>query len=163
MADRVIVAVFKTQNQAYDTSTQLQSLDDEGTIKLKRGAIVTKDEKGNLSIPDTKRVGRAWGLLGGSIIGGLLGAILGPVGVAASVAASAAAAGAVVGVTTGGILGGTADLVDMGVAQDFIDSVSTEINPGDSALIAEIDEGSTEPVDQIVAQYQGTIFRTVVP
>jgi uncharacterized membrane protein len=102
MANRVIVAVFGTENQAYDAAARMQRLDDDEIINLKRGAIATKDAKGNLTIPDSKHVGSAWGLLGGGLIGGLLGAMLGPVGVAAGAAASAAAAGAVVGAATGG-------------------------------------------------------------
>src|SRR4029450_6959244 len=89
MANRVIVAVFGTQNQAYDAAARMQGLDDDGIITLKRGAIATKDANGNLTIPDSKNVGSAWGLLGGGLIGGLLGAMLGPVGVAGGGAAAA--------------------------------------------------------------------------
>src|SRR5499426_3713426 len=127
MANRAIVAVFATQNQAYDAARHIQNLDKDGIIQLKRGAIATKDAKGNLTIPDTKGVGTAWGLLGGGLIGGLLGAMLGPVGVAAGAAASAAAAGAVLGAATGGALGAVGDLTELGMNEDFIDDVSTEI------------------------------------
>ena len=60
MANRVIVAMFQAQNQAYDAAAAMQRLDDDGTIELKRGAIGTKDAKGNLTIPDSKHVGSAW-------------------------------------------------------------------------------------------------------
>jgi uncharacterized membrane protein len=160
MANRVIVAVFGTQNQAYDAAARMQRLDDDEIISLKRGAIATKDAKGNLTIPDSKHVGSAWGLLGGGLIGGLLGAMLGPVGVAAGAAASAAAAGAVVGAATGGTLGAVGDLTEFGLNEDFIDDVTTQLNPGDTALIVEVDEGSTEPTDRAVAQYGGRIYRS---
>ena len=160
MANRVIVAVFGTQNQAYDAAARMQRLDDDGVIKLKRGAIATKDAKGNLTIPDSKQVGSAWGLLGGGLIGGLLGAMLGPVGVAAGAAASAAAAGAVVGAATGGTLGAVGDLTEFGLNEDFIDEVTTQLNPGDTALIVEVDEGSTEPTDRAVSMYGGRIYRS---
>src|SRR5262245_37725826 len=160
MANRVIVAVFGTQNQAYDAAARMQRLDDDGIIKIKRGAIATKDAKGNLTVPDSKHVGSAWGLLGGGLIGGLLGAMLGPVGVAAGAAASAAAAGAAVGAATGGALGAVGDLTELGLSEDFIDDVSTEIYPGETALIVEVDEGSTEPTDRAVSQYGGRIYRS---
>jgi len=160
MANRVIVAVFGTENQAYDAAARMQRLDEDGTIKLKRGAIATKDAKGNLTIPDSKHVGSAWGLLGGGLIGGLLGAMLGPVGAAAGAAASAAAAGAAVGATTGGALGAVGDLTEFGLNEDFIDDVTTQLNPGDTALIVEVDEGSTEPTDRVVSQYGGRIYRS---
>ena len=160
MANRVIVAVFRTQNQAYDAAAQMQRLNDDEVIIVKRGAIATKDAKGNLTIPDSKQVGSAWGLLGGGLIGGLLGVMLGPVGVAAGAAASAAAAGAAVGAVTGGSVGAVADLTELGMNEDFIDDVATQLNPGDSALIVEVNEGSTEPTDRAVSMYGGRIYRS---
>jgi uncharacterized membrane protein len=160
MANRVIVAVFRTQNQAYDAAAQMQRLDDDDVIKVKRGAIVTKDAKGNLTVPDSKHVGSAWGLLGGGLIGGLLGVMLGPVGVAAGAAASAAAAGAAVGAVTGGTVGAVADLTEFGLNEDFIDDVATQLYPGDSALIVEVNEGSTEATDRAVSMYSGRIYRS---
>ena len=162
MADKVIVAVFATQNQAYDAARHIQNLDIDGIIQLRRGAIATKDAKGNLTIPDTKGVGAAWGLLGGGLIGGLLGAMLGPVGVAAGAAASAAATGALVGAASGGFVGSTMDLAEFGLSEDFIDDVSTQLNPGETALIAEIDEGSTESIDRVVALHGGRIYRSEI-
>src|SRR5215218_3072938 len=148
MADRAVVAVFDTQNQAYDAAADLQGLYNDAAIEIKRGAIVTKDEKGNLTIADSRGVGVPWGMLGGGVIGGLLGLMLGPAGAAAGVAA-----GAAVGVSTGVVLGGAADLVDMGLQDDFVSEVSSQMNPGNSALIAELSEGSTEPVDAVVSRH----------
>src|SRR5262245_56468924 len=162
MADRVIVAVFKTQNQAYDAAREIQELDKDGFTQLKRGAIMTKDAKGNLAILDTKGIGTVWGLVGGSLIGGLLGALLGPVGVAAGAAAGAAATGAALGATAGGAIGATADLGGFGMSQDFIDDVSTQIYPGETALLAELDEGSTVSIDRIVARHGGRVSRSEI-
>ena len=160
MANRVIVTIFATQNQAYDAAAGMQRLDDDGVITLKRGAVATKDDKGNLTIPDSRHVGSAWGLLGGGLIGGLLGVMLGPVGVAAGAAASAAAVGAAAGAVTGGTVGAIGDLTMLGLNEDFIDDVTTQLNPGDTALIVEVDEGSTEPTDRIATRYGGRIYRS---
>ncbi|HEU5100635.1 MAG TPA: hypothetical protein VFU22_16510 [Roseiflexaceae bacterium] len=162
MANRVIVAVFATENHAYDAAEYIRNLDKDGVIQLKRGAIATKDAKGNLTIPDTKGVGSAWGLLGGGLIGGLLGAMLGPVGVAAGAAASAAATGAAVGAASGGILGSTVDLAEFGLSEDFVDDVSTQLEAGETALIAEVDEGSTESIDQAVRMHGGRAYRSEI-
>lgn len=159
MADRVIVATFDTQNQAYDAARAVQNLSEAGAVTLKRAAIVSKDARGNLSIPDTRNIGRAWGLLGGTVIGGLLGALLGPVGVAAGAAGAAAAVGATVGATTGATVGATTDLLALGMSASFIDTVSYDLQPGNSALIAEIEEGSTEPIDSAVSKNGGRIYR----
>ena len=163
MANRAVVAVFDTQNQAYDAAAALQRLNDADTIVVKRGAIVSKDAKGNLAVPDTQ-MGGPWGLLGGGLIGGLMGALLGPAGAAAGVAAgTAAAAGAAVGAATGAAAGGSADLLALGLSSGFVDEVSADLNPGQSALIAEVSEGSTEPVDAAVQQLRGRVHREDLP
>jgi len=162
MADRVIVAVFGTQNQAYDAAARMQRLDDDGIIKLKRGAIATKDAKGNLTIADSRGVGVPWGMLGGGVIGGLLGLMLGPAGAVAGAASAAAAAGAAVGASSGVLLGGTADLVGLGLGEDFVTEVSSEMDSGKSALIVEVNEGSTEPIDSAVARFHGTVYRSAL-
>jgi uncharacterized membrane protein len=160
MADRAVVAVFDTQNQAYDAAADLQQLNDTSVIDIKRGTIVTKDAKGNLSVPDSRNVGVPWGLLGGTLIGGLLGLMLGPAGAAAGAAAGATATGAAVGATTGAVTGATADLMGLGLDEVFVDEVSAEMDPGKSALIVEVNEGSTEPIDQAVARHHGQVHRS---
>jgi uncharacterized membrane protein len=160
MVDRAVVAVFDAQNQAYNAATELQRLNDSGVIDVKRGAIVTKDAKGNLTIPDSRNVGSPWGLLGGGLMGAVTGALLGPVGAAAGVAAgTAAAAGAAVGGVAGATVGGSADLINFGLNEEFIDEVSRDLAPDHSALIVELSEGSTEPVDGAVQRFQGRVHR----
>jgi uncharacterized membrane protein len=162
MADRAVVAVFDTQNQAYDAAADLQRLNDDAVIELKRGAIVTKDEKGNLTIADSKGVGVPWGMLGGGVIGGLLGLMLGPAGAAAGAAATAAATGAAVGMSSGVLAGGTADLAGLGLQEGFVSDVGSRMDPGKSALIVEVVEGSTEPIDSAVSHRNGTVYRSDV-
>jgi len=42
---------------------------------------------------------------------------------------------------------------------DFVDSVTRELRPGMTAIIVEADEKSTRPVDDIVAQGRGHVYR----
>jgi uncharacterized membrane protein len=60
------------------------------------------------------------------------------------------------------LAGWTGDLVHLGLDEDVVRSVGSAINPGDSAIVAEIDEGSTEALDRIVASRGGRIYRTDV-
>ncbi len=112
MAKRIIAASFDSQTAAYAAARDIQGLERDGVITIEHGAIATKDEKGNLAIPDTKNVGSAWGLLGGGIIGGLLGLLLGP-------------AGAVIGTSLGMAGGITSDLVRLGMSENFIRAVGS--------------------------------------
>lgn len=146
MARRAIVAVFDTKNQAYDAGSAIQKLGEE-KVSIRQAALVTKDSKGNVSVPETEGNGVPWGTLGGPAVGGLLGLIAGPAG---------AAAGALGGL----LVGWTGDLVRLGLDEDYLNSVASEINPGDSALVAEVDERSTKPVDDVVARYGGRLYRS---
>ena len=71
-----------------------------------------------------------------------------------------AGTGAVLGAASGGIVGATVDLAEFGLSEDFIDDVSTQLNPGETALIAEVGEGSTESIDRIVALHGGRVYRS---
>jgi uncharacterized membrane protein len=144
MARRAVTAVFHNQNQAYDVATEMKNLDG---VRIKQAAIVTKDDKGNLHVPETKGGEVPWGTLGGPIVGGLIGLIAGPTGAA-------------VGAASGLFAGYAGDMVRLGMDEDVVRSVAAEVNPGDTAIVAEIEEGSTEPVDRVVAKHGGQIYRT---
>jgi uncharacterized membrane protein len=136
--------VFDTQNEAYDVATEIKNL--EG-VRIKQAAVITKDAKGNIHVPDTKGDQVPWGTLGGPIVGGLIGLIAGPTGAA-------------VGAASGLFAGWTGDMVRLGMDEDVVRSVAAEVNPGDTAIVAEIEEGSTEPVDRVVTRHGGRIYRT---
>ena len=65
------------------------------------------------------------------------------------------ALGAALGATTG--LSG--DVVMEALDSDFVDSVTTDMRPGMTAIIVEANEGSTRAVDDIVALGGGHVYR----
>jgi uncharacterized membrane protein len=124
-------------------------LKDAGAVdfKLKAGVMVRKDDKGNLELLESK--GGARSLLGtavGTASGALIGLLAGAPGVAI---------GAALGATTGL----TSDAVMASLDEDFVDSVSKEMVPGKTAIIVEADEKNTRPVDDIVTQAKGHVYR----
>lgn len=151
MARKAVVAVFKTQNDAYDAAEEMKKLDEQDGQKfhVRQAALISKDLKGNVSAPETKGNDVPWGTIGGPIVGGLLGLIGGP-------------AGAAIGGATGLFMGWGADMMHLGMDEDYVQSVSSEVDPGDSAIVAEIDEGSTEPLDKLVTSHHGRILRSEV-
>jgi uncharacterized membrane protein len=94
---------------------------------------------------DQGPLGTGIGLVTGSLIG-LLG---GPVGVAI---------GAYVG-TFGGML---YDLANVGVGEDFLDEVGGRLKPGKTAVVAEVEEEWTMPVDTRMDAGGGVVFRRVL-
>ena len=160
MSQDVIIATFANRNQAYDAAADIDKLDDS-VIRVKGGAIVEKDLLGNVTQLDSKGLASPWGTIGGVAAGGLLGALVGtlagPVGTAtgAEVGAAAAAAGGLFG----GAVGTTVDIADLGLKEDYIAAVSNCLLPGHFALVGEVEEFSTQPVDEAVWRHGGVVFR----
>jgi uncharacterized membrane protein len=147
MSDRIIVATFDNTNAAYDAITALKGLKSQGAtdFKAKAGVLVKKDDKGNLSVLETKER-PLWGTAVGTTAGALIGLIGG-------------APGAALGAALGATSGLTGDAVLESLDDDFVDSVTTEMRPGMTAIIVEADEKSTRPVDDIVALGRGHVYR----
>ncbi len=148
MARNAVVAVFDDRNKAYDTATAIGRINDE-MFDVKQGAIVTKDAKGNASVADSESFGAPWGLVGGPIVGGLVGLLGGPPGVA-------------IGAVTGGFIGWIHDLGRLGLAEDWVSDVTHQMKPGQAALVLEVEEGSTEPLDAAARAPGGRVYRTDV-
>src|SRR5512139_380331 len=143
--DKIVVVVFDSESKAYEGSLALQELQNEGSINLYAKAVIAKDANGKVEVKqagDMGPVGTAVGLLTGSLIG-VLG---GPVGLAV---------GAGVG-TYGGML---YDLANLGVGVDFLDEVGQSLQPGKAAVVAEVWEEWTTPVDDRMGALGGVAFR----
>jgi uncharacterized membrane protein len=147
MSDRIIVATFNNTNAAYDAATAMKALKDKGVADFKpiAGVIVKKDDRGNVSVEDSKDR-PLWGTGIGTVAGALIGLIGG-------------APGAALGAALGATSGLTGDAVMSSLDEDFVDSVTKEMRPGMTALIVEADEKSTRPVDEIVAHGGGHVHR----
>jgi uncharacterized membrane protein/sporulation protein YlmC with PRC-barrel domain len=145
MIDMMLVVVFDSEIKAYEGSRALQELQNEGSINLYAKAVIARDAGGKVEVKqagDMGPVGTAVGLLTGS----LLGLIGGPVGVAI---------GASVGMS-GGVL---YDLAHLGVGEDFLNEVGQSLQPGKSAVVAEVWEEWTMPVDNRMEALGGVVFR----
>jgi len=86
------------------------------------------------------------GSLLGTSLGSLIGVLAGPAGLA-------------VGASAGLLAGGAFDVNNIGVGADFIDDVAKVLLPNRVAVIAEIDEDWTTPVDTRMEAIGGAVFR----
>jgi uncharacterized membrane protein len=152
------VVVFPDESKAYEGVKALRDLHGEGSLSLYAAAVIAKDADGTVSMKGERDEGPV-GLALGMLTGGLIGALVGPAGAAAGAAAAAAATGAAVGMASGGLLGTMFDLVDVGVGLDFIDEVGRKMDPGTAAVVAEIEEYWTIPLDTKMEALGGTVFR----
>jgi uncharacterized membrane protein len=144
--NKFIVVVFPGETQAYQGTRALRELHAEGSLTLYGMAVVAKDPQGNVSTKESADAGPL-GTAVGALVGGLVGAIGGPVGVLA-------------GAGGGALLGSLADLFNYGVGADFLMKLSTELAPGRTAVIAEVAENRTIPLDTSMEALGGTVLRT---
>jgi uncharacterized membrane protein len=143
---KYIVVVFDDEQSVYKGALALQELDNDANITLYEGAVVAKDTEGKVRVIDTQEEGPI-GALAGMLLGSLIGVIGGPVGMA-------------VGAASGSMAGLMGDAVRTGVNDDFLVDVMETLTPGKFALVAEIAESWTIPLDSRMEALGGTVFRT---
>ena len=143
--NKMLVAVFDTEPAAFEGLSALRDLHRDGDITLYASAVIVKDKTGKMSVKqeaDSGPVGTAVGLLTGALIG-ILG---GPAGVA-------------VGASLGGLTGLIFDLDQSGIGATFLDDVSKNLTAGKAAVLAEVEESWTAPVDTRLHKLGAIVFR----
>jgi uncharacterized membrane protein len=143
--DRMLVVVFNNETKAYEGKKALLQLDGEGSITVYAYAVLAKQADGTATVKQGDDSGPIGTLLGTSF-GTLIGLLGGPAGLA-------------IGAATGLIAGGTVDLNNARIGDDFIDDVTKVLTPNKVAVGAEIEEDWTTPVDTRMEAIGGTVFR----
>ena len=143
--DRMLVVVFDTEPKAYEGKKALSQLESEGSIVVYAYGVIGKNADGTTTVRQSDDPGPLGTLLGTSL-GALIGLLGGPVGLA-------------VGTVAGLVGGSTVDINNARVGEDFIDDVKQQLVPGKFALVAEIQEDWTTPVDTRMEAIGGKIFR----
>lgn len=143
---KFVVVVFPSETQAYQGTRALQDLDMEGSVTLYGMAVIAKDASGKVAIKQAADQGPLGTALG-ALVGSLVGVIGGPAGVA-------------IGLAGGTVIGSLMDLFNFGVGDDFLAKVSKDLGPGKSAVVAEIAEDWTTPLDTRMESLGGTVLRT---
>jgi len=143
--DRMLVVVFDSESKAYEGRKALLQLDGEGSISVYAYAVLAKHADGTSSIKQGEDAPPVGSLVGTSI-GSLIGLLGGPAGLAIGAAAGFAA-------------GATADLDNARIGDDFVEDVTNALSPNTVALVAEIEEDWTTPVDSRMEAIGGSVFR----
>jgi uncharacterized membrane protein len=143
--DRMLVVVFDNEVKAYEGKKALLQLDNEGSISVYAYAVLAKHADGTATVKEGDDAGPLGTLLG-TAFGSLIGLLGGPAGVA-------------IGATAGFAAGSTADIDNARIGDDFITDVTKQLLPTRVALVAEIEEDWTTPVDIRMEALGGTVFR----
>ena len=143
--NKMLIAVFDTETKAYEGLSALKGLHENGDITLYAAAVINKDKNGEIRVKDSADqgpVGTGVGLFTGSLVGLLAG----PVGMA-------------FGAVTGAMAGLVFDVSDSDINSKFIDDVSAALTNDKTAVVCEIDETWTVPVDTKLQALDGLVFR----
>ena len=143
--ERMLVVIFDDETKACEGKSALRQLEIEGYITINRAAVVAKHADGTTSVKQYDDVDPT-GTLVGTSVGGLIGLLAGPVGLA-------------VGAAAGLTLGALSDASNVCVGEDYVEEVLRSLTPGKVAVVAEIEEGWTTPVDTRMAALGGTVIR----
>jgi len=143
--DRMLVVVFDNESKAYEGKKGLMQLDIDGSISVYGHAVVVKNPDGTTAVRQSDDRGPL-GTLVGTSLGSLIGLLGGPAGFA-------------IGAAVGFLGGGTVDLDKARIGEDFVDDVAEVLLPNKVAVVAEIEEDSTAPVDTRMEAIGGTILR----
>jgi uncharacterized membrane protein len=143
--DRMLVVVFDNEVKAYEGKRALIQLDGEGSISVYAYAVITKHPDGTTAVKQEDDYGPIGTLLGTSF-GSLIGLLGGPVGLA-------------IGAATGVVGGAAVDLNNARIGDDFVHDVSKALTPNKVAVVSEIEEDWTTPVDTRMEAIGGTVFR----
>jgi uncharacterized membrane protein len=139
------VVIFSDEAKAYEGMRGFKELHGEGSLTLYGIAVIAKDADGNVSVKESQDEGPVGTALG-MLTGALVGVLAGPAGVA-------------VGAAGGGMVGSMFDLANVGVGIEFVDLVGSKMKAGTAAILAEVEEYWTTPLDTRMEALGGTILR----
>jgi len=148
-----IAVIFDGTGKAYRGLHALWQLDTEGDITVHGSTVVHRDEWGQFQV-DTKETHPALATAVGVGVGALLGALAGPAG-----AAVGAAGGAAIGAGAGGVVGLTTDMVRADTRDQATDETAFVLDAGQSAVIADVSEDFTLPVESRMRELGGIVRR----
>lgn len=148
-----IAVVFDNSSKAYEALHALWQLDHAEEITVHGAAVVHRDNLGQFQV-DTKETHPALATAVGVGVGALLGALAGPAG-----AAVGAGGGAAIGAGVGGASGLVADAGRSDTRHQAARETGFVIGDGQSAVIADVSEDWTSPIDTRMQSLGGTMYR----
>ncbi|MEM6431499.1 MAG: DUF1269 domain-containing protein [Deinococcota bacterium] len=147
----LIVYTYDQEDKATDVLKHVASLKQDNVQKalvgIEDAAVVIKNAKGRVKVRQTLESavkgnniarGGLWGVLIGFLFGGPL-------------------FGALLGMSISGLLGHN---IDIGIDNEFINGISNDLAPGDSALFLLVNNTPTETIAEALKGFNGKLYHT---
>ena len=145
----VIAVSFDNDHEAYHALTLLKELGSQQRVGVQEAVVVLRGEDGQLVEKDGTEPTYLAGTASGGLMGLLLGIIGGPFGV-------------LIGGATGLMVGSLFDLADYEETDSALGAISSSVQAGHTALLAEVAEQSPEVVNATMSEVGGTVLRRPV-
>jgi uncharacterized membrane protein len=165
MAELLVVGFKKDMYRASEALNMLQDMNNSWIVDLNDAVAVYRDYNGKLRVDQSYQMTTGEGAAWGGLFGGLIGALLAAPFTGGASAAAALAAGSIGGVT----LGATFGAIDAGtwkdaygISDDFVQRISTMVQPGDSAVFALARVVNPDLIADAFRGYGGTVIRTTL-
>jgi uncharacterized membrane protein len=140
----IVVAVFPDETKAREAAENLASAAPSHELVVHGAALLVKAADGKVT--ERKWTSRMpWKAPSGALVGALIGFLGGPIGAA-------------VGFASGGLIGFAKDASDTARAEALLRKIHTELMPGKSALVAELDTHSVPAFDAHVLEFGGAVL-----
>jgi uncharacterized membrane protein len=149
-AYNVISVSFDPDTNAYAALTALKELESQNRLSVEAAGVVVRGDDGQIVVKD--RAG-SYDDFAGTASGGLLGLLIGILG---------GPLGVLIGGTYGLMVGSLVDLDEAEDTDSVLAQISASLQPGHTALLAEVTEQSPEVVDTAMADLGGTVLRRPV-
>jgi uncharacterized membrane protein len=171
MSELIVVGFKKDMYRASQVLNILKDMNSSWVVDLNDAVAAYRDYDGKLRVDQSYQMTTGEGAAWGGLLGGLLGAIVAiPFTAGASAAAAAAAATALAaGTLGGGALGAGVGALDasswkedFGISDEFVHSMGTMVQPGDSAIFALLRTIDRQAVAEQFRGYGGTILSTTL-
>ena len=140
----VVIAKFMTADAALAAMSKFDQARKSGEIDFEDLAIVSRTEDGNLQVKETDDTSTGAGARIGGVLGGVVGLLGGPAGV-------------VIGAGAGALLGGLAARGDAGIADQRLNKLGADLEPGTSTLVIVLSQAWLEEAEQRLGSLGGEV------
>jgi uncharacterized membrane protein len=142
----VLAINFTEDDNAYEALTTLKELSDQGQVEVEGAAVVLRGVDGSIAIKDEVGDIGYEGAATGGVVGLIIGILGGPIGV-------------LIGGATGVLVGSLFDLDDLDETESVLGEMSRTVRPGHLAVLAVVDEQSSEVIDAAMLRLNGAVLR----
>lgn len=165
MAELIVVGFKKDMYRASEALNMLQDMNNGWIVDLSDAVAVYRDNKGKLRVDQSYQATTGEGAAWGGLFGGIIGALLAAPFTGGASAAAAVAALSMSGVALGATFGAVDALAwkeDYGISEEFVQRISSLVQPGDSAVFVLARVINPNLIADAFKGYGGEVLRTTL-